>query len=78
MEKLPIISGKELLKILYTFGFEPIRQKGSHVRIKKKTEKETIVSIVPLHKKLDIGTLNGILKQCSITKEEFFQKYHKR
>jgi hypothetical protein len=37
MPKMPRISGKELLKILAVFGFEIIRQKGSHEVLKKKT-----------------------------------------
>ena len=39
--------------------------------MKKKTTEKTLVTTVPLHKKLDPGTLLGILKQCEITKEEF-------
>lgn len=31
MEKLPMLSGDELIKILKKIGFEPVRQKGSHI-----------------------------------------------
>ena len=38
--KLPILSGKEVCKILKKFGFEEIRRKGSHIVIQKKIERE--------------------------------------
>jgi predicted RNA binding protein YcfA (HicA-like mRNA interferase family) len=31
MGKLPVLSGHELIKILKKIGFEPVRQKGSHI-----------------------------------------------
>lgn len=70
MARLPVISGKELMKILSKFGFYADRQKGSHVIMKKQTEAEVLVTVVPLHKQLDPGTLVGILKQAKITREE--------
>ena len=68
--KFPVISGKELIKILYkNFGFYPIRQKGDHVTI---TNDKAFVT-VPLHKELDIGTLKSILDDCGISREEFMK-----
>ncbi|MBI2579211.1 MAG: type II toxin-antitoxin system HicA family toxin [Candidatus Aenigmarchaeota archaeon] len=72
--KLPIISGKELLKILYKrFGFRPIRQRGDHITI---TNDKAFVTI-PLHRELDIGTLKSILDDCGISREEFMRIYRK-
>ncbi|MBI5392901.1 type II toxin-antitoxin system HicA family toxin [Candidatus Woesearchaeota archaeon] len=47
MTKLPRISGKELIKILSKRGFQPIRQKGSHVFLLKETEEGKITTVVP-------------------------------
>ncbi|MBI2583686.1 MAG: type II toxin-antitoxin system HicA family toxin [Candidatus Aenigmarchaeota archaeon] len=70
--KLPVISGRELIKILYKhFGFRPIRQKGSHVTITNDRRFAT----VPLHNELDVGTLQGILEDCGISREEFLKVY---
>lgn len=71
MPKLPILSGKEIIKILNKFGFTEIRQKGSHVILKKYEESKEIGCVVPLHKEVAIGTLRGILKQANITPAEF-------
>jgi predicted RNA binding protein YcfA (HicA-like mRNA interferase family) len=56
-------------------GFEIVGQKGSHVRMKKKNFDEVKVTIIPLHKKLDTGTLLAILRQCEIEKEEFQKEF---
>ncbi len=37
MNKLPVISGKELIKILEQNGFKIVGQKGSHIWLKKIT-----------------------------------------
>ncbi|MDQ3021318.1 MAG: type II toxin-antitoxin system HicA family toxin [Bacteroidota bacterium] len=71
MPKLPIVSGKKTIKALEKLGFRSIRQKGSHVILKKTTESGDIGCTVPLHKELAVGTLQGILKQAKISNEEF-------
>lgn len=78
MSKLPRLSGRELIKLLETFGFIPIRQKGSHIILKKKTGEGEIGTVVPDHKELAEGTLRGILKQAQITLPEFLEKYTER
>jgi len=70
MAKLPVISGNELLKFLVSKGFEAVRQKGDHVRVKKRLPDRAIVSVVPLHKRLDPGTLLGILRQTELSRED--------
>ncbi len=72
--KLPVISGKKLIKFLNKNGFEVVGRKGSHVRMKKKTLGKALVTVVPLHKRLDPGTLLEILKQCEIPKEKAMEK----
>ncbi|WP_219724606.1 type II toxin-antitoxin system HicA family toxin [Fischerella thermalis] len=39
MPKLPRISSKEAIRVLERLGFEQVRQTGSHVVMKKATEK---------------------------------------
>jgi len=67
LRKLSPIQGKELIKILCNkFGFQAIRQKGSHVTITN----GTIYVTVPL-KEIRVGLLGVILRDCNITREEF-------
>lgn len=70
MVKLPVISGYELIKILTKhFGFRTLRQKGSHVTLTN----DIVFITVPLHDELDKGTLNSILKDADISREEFLK-----
>ncbi|MCX6198811.1 MAG: type II toxin-antitoxin system HicA family toxin [Bacteroidetes bacterium] len=77
MPKLPRLSGRELIKILEVFGFVVIRQKGSHIVLKKKTPTGEIGTVVPDHKELAEGTMRGILKQAGISMEDFLKEYSK-
>jgi predicted RNA binding protein YcfA (HicA-like mRNA interferase family) len=71
---LPKLSGREIIKILVKeFGFEVVRQKGSHVILRKFSDGKKIVTIVPLHKEVKTGTLLGILELAKISREEFMK-----
>jgi predicted RNA binding protein YcfA (HicA-like mRNA interferase family) len=70
MPKLPVVSGQELINILTKhFGFRILRQKGSHVTL---TNDISFIT-VPLHRELDKGTLNAILKDAKIKREKFIK-----
>jgi predicted RNA binding protein YcfA (HicA-like mRNA interferase family) len=73
MSKLKRLSGEEAIKRLEKLGFKRVRQRGSHVVLKKQTSDEEIGCVVPLHKELAVGTLRGILKQANLTVEEFIE-----
>ena len=66
MDRLPVLSGDDLIRVLRRAGFEVVRQKGSHVSLQKGDRR----TVVPLHHELAKGTLLGILKQCGLTREE--------
>lgn len=69
--KLPVVSGEKTIKALSRAGFTVLRQKGSHVRMEKRTETRTIKVTVPLHSSLKKGTLRIILNQAELSVEEF-------
>jgi predicted RNA binding protein YcfA (HicA-like mRNA interferase family) len=71
--KLPSISGDELVKVLLKAGFSRVRQKGSHVSLVKTTGEKQFRTVVPLHKTLAKGTLNDILKQSGLSKEDLIK-----
>ena len=68
MAKLPRLSGKKLVKILYKSGFEIIRQRGSHMFLRHKDGRTTVI---PNHEEIDRGTLLEIIRQIKLTREEF-------
>ena len=67
------ISGKELIKSLKVFGYEVVRQNGSHIMITTLQQGEHHLAI-PNHNQLKVGTLNGILLNVAshfhLTKEQ--------
>jgi len=73
--KLPrSLSGKEVVKILCNkFGFRVSRQKGSHVVLVKYKGGQKIVTVVPLHDELAVGTLKGVLELAKVDLEEFLK-----
>jgi predicted RNA binding protein YcfA (HicA-like mRNA interferase family) len=73
MSKLRRVSGEEAIRALERLGFVKVRQKGSHVILKKNTPEGDIGCVVPLHRELAIGTLRGILRQARVTPEEFME-----
>lgn len=73
MPKLPRISGEKTITILQKLGFIKIRQRGSHVILKKHLNEGDIGCVVPMHKELAIGTLKGILRQAMIDEKEFLE-----
>lgn len=64
---LPQISGSDAIRALQKLGFTVMRQKGSHVVMRR----GSTGCVVPNHKELKIGTLSGVLKQAGVTYEEF-------
>ena len=71
--KLPRLSGKEVIKALSKIGFQPIRQKGSHVILIKETNEGKRSTVVPMHKEIDKGTLLEIIRQSGLKREEFIK-----
>ena len=71
MGKLRILSGKQVCAILARYGFEEIRQRGSHIVMQKQLPETTITVPVPNHAELRIGTLQSIIRQSGISKSEF-------
>ena len=58
MQKRPVVSGETLIKVLVSLDYEIVRQRGSHVRLKKPTVAGDHNITIPLHDELAKGTLN--------------------
>ena len=70
MAKLPQINAIKLIKILGKIGFEVIRQEGSHVFLRHKDGRTTVIPNHP-GEKIDRGLLNKILKKdIQISRED--------
>ncbi|BBO81263.1 hypothetical protein DSCO28_18290 [Desulfosarcina ovata subsp. sediminis] len=65
-DKLPVISGKELISFLKSLGYSAVRQRGSHIRMEKSTKAGTHKITIPNHNPIAKGTLNDMLGKVSI------------
>lgn len=72
MPKLPRVSGHECCKALVALGFVEVRQRGSHVVMRRGESG----CVVPMHKEIKTGTLLGVLRQAGISAEEFVVAHH--
>lgn len=66
MTKLPVVSSKQLIKVLHKLGYSLVKQRGSHIKLKKETVAGTHSITVPEHNEIAKGTLNDILNKVSI------------
>lgn len=73
MRKLPVVSGRKIIKALKKKNFSVVSQRGSHVRLKKIDASRVFIVIVPMHAELAKGTLKSILRQANITLEELLE-----
>jgi predicted RNA binding protein YcfA (HicA-like mRNA interferase family) len=69
LSRLPLLSWREVVKVLAKAGFQVARQKGSHLILIKD---EHIVP-VPKHKEIKRGLLMEIIAEAGLTREEFLK-----
>jgi len=74
MSKLKRVSGEEAIRALEKLGFIRVRQRGSHIVLRKEIPEGAIGCVVPMHQELAIGTLRGILRQAQVTPDEFMDQ----
>ena len=73
MPKLPILSAKELIKILTKLNFEIYSQRGSHIKLIKKSIYGKEIVIIPNHKAIRKGTLKNILNKINLSLEQLLK-----
>ncbi len=66
---LPILSGKEIVKVFELIGWEVSRQRGSHIIMTK--QGEIITLSVLNHREVARGTLRSLIRSANLTIEEF-------
>lgn len=71
MPRLPVISGREAVRIFEKAGWTINRQRGSHV-IMLKPDHPASLSI-PQHKELAPGTIRSLIRSAGMTVESFVE-----
>jgi len=71
MPKLPRISGSDCISVLKRLGFAQVRQRGSHVILRRGQQG----CVVPMHREMKVGTLAGVLRQAGVGADEFVKTW---
>lgn len=59
------LSGHDLAGMLRRYGYEIVRQSGSHVQLRSHFQGTDHTVTVPAHRVLKVGTLNSILSSIA-------------
>jgi len=64
--KQPQASGADIVRLLESLGYKIVRQRGSHIRLRKVVPAGEHNITVPDHKELAKGTLNDIISKVAL------------
>jgi predicted RNA binding protein YcfA (HicA-like mRNA interferase family) len=67
---LPRVSGREAAHAFASVGYEIVRQRGSHLRLRHPTNARLPLT-VPDHGELKTGLLRALIRDAGMTVEEF-------
>lgn len=66
---LPVFSGREVVRVFETFGWQVVRQSASHIIMVK--EGENVTLSIPDHYEVAKGTLRSLIRAAGLTVQEF-------
>ena len=74
-DKLPQISGRELIRVLGKIGIVPVAQRGSHVKLRGYYKEQLRYTTIPVHSNDDLpcGVIKAVLGDLGISRDEFFK-----
>ena len=68
MPKLPAISAQQTIKVFEKIGYQIVRKRGSHFRLRHLTKKSLTI---PDHQTIGKGLLRKLIRDAEITREKF-------
>ena len=71
MPSLPILSGREIVRLFEKIGWEVARQRGSHIIMVKEGQIATLS--IPDHKEVARGTLRSLIRSAGLTISDFIE-----
>lgn len=71
MTEIPSLSYRKVVNALQRAGFVVVRQRGSHIRLQKRTKERVLKLTVPAHSPIKKTTLARIIKDANLSPEEF-------
>ena len=72
MPALPRLSGREAARAFASVGYQIVRQRGSHLRLRHPTNARLPLT-VPDHDELKTGLLRALIRDAGMSIEEFVE-----
>ncbi len=69
--KLPTLSGQAAIRAFQRLGYEVVRQRGSHIRLRHPVDPSRKPLTVPDHSTLKPGLLRKLIRDARLDVEEF-------
>lgn len=69
MPSLPVLRGRDVVRVFENFGWRVARQSSSHIIMTKEGEITTLS--IPDHKEVAKGTLRSLIRAANLTIDEF-------
>jgi predicted RNA binding protein YcfA (HicA-like mRNA interferase family) len=69
MPPLPVLSGRDAVKVFESFGWRVARQSSSHIIMVRDDQPVTLS--IPDHKEVAKGTLRSLIRSANLTVAEF-------
>ena len=66
---LPVLKGREVVRVFEALGWQVARQSGSHIIMVKQGESATLS--IPDHNEVAKGTLRSLIRAAGLTVSEF-------
>jgi len=66
---LPILKGRDVVRVFESLGWQVARQNGSHIIMIK--EGEIVTLSIPDHREVAKGTLRNLIRMAGLTIAEF-------
>jgi predicted RNA binding protein YcfA (HicA-like mRNA interferase family) len=69
--QLPIVSGRDAVRAFERLGYQVVRQRGSHIRLRHPSDPSKLPLTIPDHRTLKPGLLRGLIRDAQIEVQQF-------
>ena len=76
MPPLPVISGREAIRVCERDGWEHARTRGDHMMMIETGQRANLS--IPAHKELDRGTLRKLISKAGLSVDEFISLHERK
>ena len=71
--QLPVISGRQAIRAFERLGYEVVRQRGSHLRMRHPEDPQRQPLTIPDHDTLKPGLLRRLIRDARLGVDEFLE-----